>query len=385
MKLVTKMRKFVNKMEKVESMSERQLVQMLFRAQEMMNEYIATEERKEIAYASLKQATKYKSNKAVKPNKTPNVSQETSTNIMDEVAVTIEFNATETEEQILDNGGYINMNEDVLSRLNFPGFNVSHEILNNTQHNTQQETIINTQTKLVITKENEEKGLLVGVYHKDGAVTYFSSSNSFDNPVVFGNPSLTKEVKDNIVNQKPNFYQPVTKNFKSIALFGKVDNKQAMVYLADAKRLVFEGYIGDMIFSTTKEYLDADYNPLVTRADVFINNGGKHNHVTENMCTKNLKEFIISLIEQYMISPKFNKAKNDIEYFNRLRKAKAQTKTFVEPTIVPESYVPSFGASMGTSMTTITTSYNDSYVCNFGGVSQQQPIVIGGDDYEPEF
>ena len=385
MKLVTKMRKFVNKMEKVENMSERELVQMLFRAQEMISEYIAIEERKEIAYASLKQATKYKSNKAVKPNKTPNVSQETSTNIMDEVAVTIEFNATETEEQILDNGGYINMNEDVLSRLNFPGFNVSHEILNNTQHNTQQETIINTQTKLVITKENEEKGLLVGVYHKDGAVTYFSSSNSFDNPVVFGNPSLTKEVKDNIVNQKPNFYQPVTKNFKSIALFGKVDNKQAMVYLADAKRLVFEGYIGDMIFSTTKEYLDADYNPLVTRADVFINNGGKHNHVTENMCTKNLKEFIISLIEQYMISPKFNKAKNDIEYFNRLRKAKAQTKTFVEPTIVPESYVPSFGASMGTSMTTITTSYNDSYVCNFGGVSQQQPIVIGGDDYEPEF
>ena len=177
MKLVTKMRKFVNKMEKVENMSERELVQMLFRAQEMISEYIAIEERKEIAYASLKQATKYKSNKAVKPNKTPNVSQETSTNIMDEVAVTIEFNATETEEQILDNGGYINMNEDVLSRLNFPGFNVSHEILNNTQHNTQQETIINTQTKLVITKENEEKGLLVGVYHKDGAVTYFSSSN----------------------------------------------------------------------------------------------------------------------------------------------------------------------------------------------------------------
>ena len=389
MKLVTKMRKFVNKMEKVESMSERQLVQMLFRAQEMMNEYIATEERKEIAYASLKQATKYKS------NKTSNVSQETSTNIMDEVmdevAVTIEFNTTQEEEQILDNGGYITMNEDVLSRLNFPGFNVSHEILNNTQHNaqhsTQQETIINTQTKLVITKENEEKGLLIGAYHKDGAVTYFSSSNSFDNPVVFGNPALTKEIKDSIVSQKPNFYQPVTKNFKSIALFGKVDNKQAMVYLADAKRLVFEGYIGDMIFSTTKEYLDADYNPLVTRADIFINNGGKHNHVTENMCTKALKKFIVSLIEQYMVSPKFNKAKNDIEYFNRLRKAKAQTKTIIEPTIMPESYVPSFGSSgsFGSSMTTITTSYNDSYVCNFGGVSQQQPIIVGGDDYEPEF
>ena len=204
---------------------------------------------------------------------------------------------------------------------------------------------------------------------------------------MFGNPALTKEIKDSIVSQKPNFYQPVTKNFKSIALFGKVDNKQAMVYLADAKRLVFEGYIGDMIFSTTKEYLDADYNPLVTRADIFINNGGKHNHVTENMCTKALKKFIVSLIEQYMVSPKFNKAKNDIEYFNRLRKAKAQTKTIIEPTIMPESYVPSFGASgsFGSSMTTITTSYNDSYVCNFGGVSQQQPIIVGGDDYEPEF
>ena len=38
MKLVTKMRKFVNKMEKVENMSERELVQMLFSAQEMISE-----------------------------------------------------------------------------------------------------------------------------------------------------------------------------------------------------------------------------------------------------------------------------------------------------------------------------------------------------------
>ena len=126
------------------------------------------------------------------------------------------------------------MNEDVLARLNFPGFNVSQEIL-------KQEVKKQEETKLVITKESEEKGLLIGAYHKDGAVTYFSSSSSYDYPVVFGNPALTVEIKEEIAKQRPNFYQPVTKNFKSIAMFGKSNNKQAMVYQADAKRLVFEG------------------------------------------------------------------------------------------------------------------------------------------------
>ena len=43
------MRKFVERMENVESMSERQLAEMLFKAEKMMAEYIATEERKERA------------------------------------------------------------------------------------------------------------------------------------------------------------------------------------------------------------------------------------------------------------------------------------------------------------------------------------------------
>lgn len=357
MKLVTKMRKFVERMENVESMSERQLAEMLFKAEKMMAEYIATEERKERAYIALKEATNYRARKNTK-EVVKEVSQKTLEDVMEEVAVTIQLNTTEEEEQILDNGGYIEMNEDVLQRLNMPGLNIAQKVLE--------------QGRLVITKESEERGLLIGAYHKDGAVTYFSSSSSFDNPVVFGNPALTTEIKDSIVKQKPGFYQPVTKNFKSIALFGKSNNQQAMVYLADAKRLVFEGYIGNMVFSTTKEYLDADYSPLVTRADIFINNGGKHNHVTDNMCTPSLKKFITSLIEQYMTTSKFAKACNDVEYFNRLKSfRKQQTKVAVDPK--PQVQVQNLGYGL-----------NDIYAAM--QAEQSAGVVIGGGvDYEPEF
>lgn len=352
MKLVTKMRKFVERMENVENMTERQLVKMLFKAEKMMTEYIATEKRKEEAYIALKEATNYKSKKTT-DKVLQDVSQETIEDVIDEVAVTIQ------EEQILDNGGYIDMNI-------------------NTELNISKKEL--EQERLVITKESKEKGLLIGAYHKDGAITYFSSSSSYDYPVAFGNPALTKEIKDSIIKQKPDFYQPITKNFKSIALFGKSNNQQAMVYLADAKRLVFEGYIGNMIFSTDQSYIDKDYNPLVTRADVFIQNGGKHNHVTDNMCTPSLKKFIFALIEQYMTSPKFIKAKNDIEYFGRVNSFKKQE------TKVTLQHVPA------DPQVDLLNSYNESYVPSFGGTYNfnnnnivKEVVVIGGDDYEPEF
>ena len=366
MKLVTKMRKFVERMENVESMSERQLVEMLFKAEKMMAEYIATEERKEAAYIALKEATNYRARKTTE-KVSQDVSQETleesveevEENVMEEVAVSIQLNATQEEEQILDNGGYIEMNENVLQRLNIPGLNIAQKVLE--------------QGRLVITKESEEKGLLIGAYHKDGAITYFSSSNSYDNPVVFGNPALTTEIKEAILAQRPSFYKSVTKNFKSIALFGKSNNQAAaMVYLIDAKRLVFEGYVGDMVFSTSKSYLDADYSPLVTRADIFIRNGGKHNHVADNMCTPSLKEFIVSLIEQYMASPKFSKACNDVEYFSRLRSSrKQQAQVVVEPK--PQTQVQNLGYGL-----------NDIYTAM--QAEQSAGVAIGGGiDYEPEF
>lgn len=360
MKLVTKMRKFVERMEGVESMSERQLVKMLFRAEKIMAEYIETEERKERAYIALKEATNYRTRKT---SKVAEETKEEVEEIVEEVAATIQFSCSQEEQEILDNGGYIEMNEEILSRLNMPGAN------NNTVNIAQE--LLN-QGRLVITKESDEKGLVIGAYHKDGAVTYFTSSSSFDYPVVFGSPALTAEIRDRIMDQKPGFYQPVTKNFKSIALFGQSNGKNAMVYLADAKRLVFEGYIGDMVFSTTKDYIDKGYSPLVTRADIFIENGGKHNHVTENMCTPSLKKFIVALIEQYMVSPKFAKASNDIEYFNRVKQSKRQqVNVGVEAVQVKPQPV-----NLGYGLQDIAAMMN---------IQQQVGVLNGGVEYEPEF
>lgn len=361
MKLVTKMRKFVERMEGVESMSERQLVKMLFRAEKIMAEYIETEERKERAYIALKEATNYRTRKT---SKVAEETKEEVEEIVEEVAATIQFSCSQEEQEILDNGGYIEMNEEILSRLNMPG-------VNNNTVNIAQELL--NQGRLVITKESDEKGLVIGAYHKDGAVTYFTSSSYFDYPVVFGSPALTAEIRDRIMDQKPGFYQPVTKNFKSIAMFGQSNGKNAMVYLADAKRLVFEGYIGNMVFSTTKDYIDKGYSPLVTRADIFIENGGKHNHVTDNMCTPSLKKLIAALIEQYMTSPKFAKASNDVEYFNRLRTAKRQQmqqeRVVIEPK--PQPVVQNYGYGI-----------DDIYAA-----MQQAPVVVngGGVEYDPEF
>lgn len=360
MKLVTKMRKFVERMEGVESMSERQLVKMLFRAEKIMAEYIETEERKERAYIALKEATNYRTRKT---SKVAEETKEEVEEIVEEVAATIQFSCSQEEQEILDNGGYIEMNEEILSRLNMPEAN------NNTVNIAQE--LLN-QGRLVITKESDEKGLVIGAYHKDGAVTYFTSSSSFDYPVVFGSPALTAEIRDRIMDQKPGFYQPVTKNFKSIALFGQSNGKNAMVYLADAKRLVFEGYIGDMVFSTTKDYIDKGYSPLVTRADIFIENGGKHNHVTENMCTPSLKKFIVALIEQYMVSPKFAKASNDIEYFNRVKQSKRQqVNVGVEAVQVKPQPV-----NLGYGLQDIAAMMN---------IQQQVGVLNGGVEYEPEF
>lgn len=354
------MRKFVERMEGVESMSERQLVKMLFRAEKIMAEYIETEERKERAYIALKEATNYRTRKT---SKVAEETKEEVEEIVEEVAATIQFSCSQEEQEILDNGGYIEMNEEILSRLNMPGAN------NNTVNIAQE--LLN-QGRLVITKESDEKGLVIGAYHKDGAVTYFTSSSSFDYPVVFGSPALTAEIRDRIMDQKPGFYQPVTKNFKSIALFGQSNGKNAMVYLADAKRLVFEGYIGDMVFSTTKDYIDKGYSPLVTRADIFIENGGKHNHVTENMCTPSLKKFIVALIEQYMVSPKFAKASNDIEYFNRVKQSKRQqVNVGVEAVQVKPQPV-----NLGYGLQDIAAMMN---------IQQQVGVLNGGVEYEPEF
>ena len=347
MKLVTKMRKFVERMENVESMTERQLTEMLFRAEKIMGEYIAIEERKDAAYERLKESAKRWTGKSKKQQQQKEQEEEEAVEVVEEIV------EEEITEDVMEEVAMTLINEEVET------MNISQQILN--------------QGRLVITKHSEEKGMMVGAYHKDGAITYFSSSDSFDNPVVFGNPALTTEIKDSIVKQVPNFYQPVTKNFKSIAMFGKSNGQNAMIYLANAKRLVFEGYIGNMVFSTTKDYIEKGYNPLVTRADIFIENGGKHNHVTDNMCTPSLKKLIAALIEQYMTSPKFAKASNDVEYFNRLRAAKRQQvqqeRVVIEPK--PQPVVQNYGYGI-----------DDIYAA-----MQQAPVVVngGGVEYDPEF
>ena len=95
MKLVTKMRKFVERMEGVETMSERQLVEMLFKAEKMMAEYIAIEDKKEAAYIALKEATTYRSKRAV--NKVEEVEEVIEVEEAIDMALdnTIVFSATE--------------------------------------------------------------------------------------------------------------------------------------------------------------------------------------------------------------------------------------------------------------------------------------------------
>lgn len=350
MKLVTKMRRFITKMESVETLTQKEMVKMLAKAQDIMTEYVEAEDRKDAAYIRMKQNSKYfrtksPQDKASQEDVKTTTAVETEQNVSEpsttsnEVAVTV-------QEQVSD----------------------SHQ----STYEREELQMNNNEGRLVITKERE--GHVIGAYHKNGDITYFSSSDAFDFPVAFGNPKVTQEIRDCIAMQKPNFYQPVTKNFKSVALFAKAGKYDAMVYLADAKRLVFEGYIGDYAFSTTQEYMNMDYAPLVTRADVFIHNGGRHNHVRDNMCSPTLKSLIFSLINQYKISPKFAKACNDIEYFSRLHATKRfnwQTHQQVNSSVTPQQTNASAGLGYGLS--------------DIAAAMNATSVTTGGDDYEPEF
>lgn len=345
MKLVTKMRRLIAKMEGAENLSEKEMIKILERAQALMTEYVEAEDRKDAAYIRMKQNSKYFRTKAPQQaiDTTTTIATEQNgsvkSNVVNEVAVTV-------QEQVNDS--------------------------QQSTYEMEELQVNNNEGRLVITKERE--GHVIGAYHKNGDITYFSSSNAFDFPVAFGNPKVTQEIRDCIAIQKPNFYQPVTKNFKSVALFAKAGKYDAMVYLADAKRLVFEGYIGDYAFSTTQEYMNMDYAPLVTRADVFIHNGGRHNHVRENMCSPTLKSLIFSLINQYKISPKFAKACNDVEYFSRLHASKRsnwQAPQQVNSNVTPQQTNTSAGLGYGLS--------------DIAAAMSATSVATGGDDYEPEF
>ena len=65
MKTITKAKRFIERMEGVESLNERQLVELLFRANEIITDYVATEDKKEAAYLRLKAETNYRA-KSVK-------------------------------------------------------------------------------------------------------------------------------------------------------------------------------------------------------------------------------------------------------------------------------------------------------------------------------
>lgn len=301
MKTLTKAKRFMERMDSVENMTERQLTEMVFRAATIISEYVEREDKKERAYLSLKEATKYK---AIKK---------------------------ETKEKEVKT------------------MNISRQVVKQ----------LETQTKLVIMKEDDEKGLLMGCYHKDGVKTYFSCSNKYSHPVVFNNPALTAEIKEAILRDMPNFFNPITKQLKEVSLFSKVGNSHGMVHLVDAKRQVFEGYIGDMLFSTTTEYIDKGYKPLVTKANDFITNGGKHNHVADNICTASMKELIINLINTYKATPKYTKANRDVEYINSVRYTKQE--------VVKEPAKQSYGYNL------------------YDIAATAESVTIGGGDYEPVF
>lgn len=326
MKLVTKAKRFMERMEMVEQMTEREMVQLLFRANEILTKYVETEDKKELAYNELKKTTTYKSIKIEKKESKP----------MDIAKAIIK---QEIKKEVI---------EETIEEVAQPA----------------------AETKLVITSIKEEKGFLCGVYHIDNQEVYFSSSDKFSHPVVFGNAKYTASIKEEIINQLPEFYHPVTKNFKELALFGKIDNQDVMVYLADNKRQAFSGYVGNMVFSTTKNYIEKGYNPLVTVNSQFIENGGEHNHVTNNACTPKLKKIIVELIQQYTRSAKYIKACCDKEYINKLKEYEYATKQQEQEVVEEQPYNYGYG-------------FMD---IEFDSRVNPDAIVIGdGEVYAPEF
>lgn len=282
MKTLTKAKRFMERMEMVEGMNERQLTEMVFRAASIISEYVEREERKEKAYVELKEATKYRAKQTKeKEVKRMNIAKEVVTKIKEEVI---------------------------------------------------------TDTKLVVMNQNEEKGISVGCYHKNGTKTYFINSNKYSHPVVIGNPALTTEVREALIDNDANCYNEVTKQLKEVSLFSKIGNKNAMVHLVDSNRQVFEGYIGDMVFSTTTEYLEKGYKPLVTDAKSFVANGGKHNHVMDNECSDVLRDCIIKLIDAYKTTKKYTKANRDVDYINNLKFNNAKKQMMQQEPVQQQRY-----------------------------------------------
>lgn len=314
MKLVTKAKRFIERMDSVENMTERQLVEMLFRAEKIIAEYVEQEDKKEIAFLRLKEETKYR---AIKKDAVVEVDP------MEEVAVTILVeDLVEEEEEIIIEA---------------------------------QETIVEEESNMVIQTEIPSKGIILGNYVSNGVRAYFSMSSKYNNPVVFGYPSLTGEITEKLQTRYPNLFSGVKKDLKKVSNFAKVNGNWAMVTLVDAKRGVFEGYIGEFAFTTTEEYLAEGYMPLVTHVSQFVENSGQHNSPKQNACTAALYKDIVSLINSYKMSFKYETAMLDTEYINAIRKQVQPAQTNSGAISVPVI----------------------NYVCC--------DTIGGGDDYEPEF
>lgn len=240
MKTITKAEIFLNKMEEVETMNERQLVELLFRGKEVITDLLNS--------------------------KAP---------VTREVAESITSMIETVEESF---------------------------------------TPIDPEGVITIQSVNEKKGIVLGNYVKDGVRTYFSHSSNYSHPVVFGCTSLTNEVLDGVLKEFPEYADGPKKDLKSVSYFAKIGGENAMVHLVDYKRQAYEGYIGDYLFSTTQEYLDKGYKPLVTRADVFIANGGKHNSPSTNACTDSMLSSIRNIIVAYKSTDKYTTAMRDTNY-----------------------------------------------------------------------
>lgn len=306
MKTITKAKRFIERMEGVESLNERQLVELLFRANEIIADYVATEEKKEAAYLRLKAETNYRAKSVKKTVEAISKPKNVAVLPVNTVETTVvETTNTVVAETTVEN---ITTDESVNMR-------ATEEV----------------SVRTILHNINETKGIVLGSYTINNERIFFSMSEKYSHPVVFGNPSVTNDVLKEVQKQMPSYGTGITKDLKSVSYFGKVRGVDAMVHMVDAKREVFEGYIGDMVFTTTSQYLNKGYMPLVTSAyDFVISNKGKHNHVKENACSEVMARDIINLIASYKTTPKFAKAKLDVNYINA-RNANNRYSTNVKP------------------------------------------------------
>lgn len=332
MKTITKAKRFIERMKGVENLSERQLVELLFRALEIITDYVTTEEKKEAAYARLKAETNYRAKSTKKVVEV--IAKPKNVAVLSINTVEVKDTADTIEEVVVNT-------VDAKEVINTVATETVIETMATDESVNMRATEEEVNMRTILHNVNESKGIVLGSYAINNERVFFAMSKKYSHPVVFGNPSVTNDVLREVQKQMSGFGTGVTKDLKSVSYFGKVRGVDAMVHMVDAKREVFEGYIGDMVFTTTSQYLAKGYTPLVTSAhDFVIKNNGKHNHVTNNACSDVMARDIVNLIASYKETPKFAKAKLDVNYINARNANKPKNVAVLNNAPIIQTTVP---------------------------------------------